>query len=280
MHHEHLTGLLFDRDGHPSAAQVISDALGIAGAIAFVLIIALGGCNCEVDVAISNVPALAIGRLSPQIVEDQRMAAIAVADTAIAGHNGRVAGAQTLTMASTSDGRALLSVLISCALPSSVAITAVVDGIELEFPGEIGLAPGWRHEYLDHRERRWVSACVFARMSGTAVATAVSLRGQHPALRTDHDEIGAWPFEEGAFFGNLFGEGAIDWNACSGRHNPVGGDRACAQIDPDRPGISLCGLALVGRCDDACDRHRGVYRGCRRHPGDDPTDEVITTFLQ
>lgn len=199
----------------------------------------------------------------------------------------------------TEDGRELFSFIVSCALPSRITLEADVDGTTLEFFGELGLAPGWLSAPLTREGQGWVSACIFARVSATDVALAISLRGLHPALATDADERAGWPLEEGAFYGNLFTplDQPILWIACRGADQAAGefgglADRDCAEPDPANPGFTQCGFLYAGDCgafaaEQACEQFSDSdtsYRRCHQASLGDGRDnpvfrQVITTYV-
>lgn len=227
-------------------------------------------------------------RPPPRIVSDpaQRVAARRVAAYPIAGARlspGRFAmGGPGQGVVTDDDGRALLSLLVACALPPEVTLVAPVGGTPVEFSGVVGLAPRWVHESLDRPGREWVSACVMSELSGTALAVPVSIRAPRPELDASRDERDAWSLEEGAFFGDVFVDpGApLPWFACRG----VGAagdvaleDRVCAEPDVDHPTVTECGMAFAGSCSSACERRRGVYTACRS--GAFETRRVVTAFL-
>lgn len=217
----------------------------------------------------------------------------------------------------TPEGREVLSFLISCAMPEDQTLVASYGGETFEFFGELGLAPRWAHHPLDRKGRRWVSACLFARVNANNVTVPVSLRGPHAQLTASDDEREGWPLEEGAFFGDYFvpEDEPIQWFACRGRDQAageVGGlvERDCAEPDPDHPGLTRCGFFFAGDCgalapdtDAACkdfDEDGTYYERCaasaghghghghgrhlhhgRGHGHDRhaPFHEVITTFV-
>ena len=221
----------------------------------------------------------------------------------------------------TPDGQEVFGFMISCAIPADITLVATLpDGSELDFPGEIGLAPGWVHRALDDEDKGWVSACMFSRVNNHDVSIPISLRGPSNALKADAEERADWPLEEGAFYGTMFtpGDEPINWIACRGRdlaaQGQTGGllDRDCAVPDPAHPGLTLCGFKFAGDCADfvippkndfACekfDSHKTFYENCLDHPGfsdrrhdrDDDHDgdchhdhdrkfeQIITTFTQ
>jgi hypothetical protein len=184
----------------------------------------------------------------------------------------------------TSDGQEVLTYLVSCALPSGTDLTAP-DGTV--YSGEIGVAPEWLNHPLDSSGQRWVSACMFSRVSDKDVAVPISMRGPTKVLTPDASEIAAWTLQQGAFYGELFGPAStsIEWVACQGTDEPAarGADRICAQPDPANPGFTMCGFIDAGPCGGvrahnvqfdtrgACstfdDHAGGFYRNCRAQRG-------------
>jgi len=248
------------------------------------LFFAATAMSCAIEPTTSSAdiaPIVVASATSPAIVSTHHALALDVSTVPIS--RGGVLSVPGEAMAATEGSRELLSLLVACALPASVTLTSAAPNADLEFFGEVGLAPSWTWRRLDARERRWVSACVFARLSGPGVAQAISLRGPRPGLRpTARSERDAWPVEEGGFYGDLFVPDGIsvDWVACRGRGRDAGGllDRTCALEDPDRPGQTLCGFGFAGDCEDACARRPNGYRRCRRPEGG-VSEEVVTAFV-
>lgn len=198
--------------------------------------------------------------------------------------------------------REVLSLIVSCAMPLGITLTATSGDVDYEFPGEVGLAPNWLLRPLEAVDQRWVSACMFARVNANAVVVPVSLRASHPALRTSADERAAWTVEEGAFYGNFFADPSqpLSWYACRGAGQAAGEfggliDRDCTEPDPDHPGQTLCGFTYAGDCgafaaDYTCESYSPAgtfYRACHSAPITDrkPSPdypvfvEVITAFV-
>jgi len=215
-------------------------------------VLLIAACELAPDLSTQRAAVLTASRMDPRIVRAQRENAHVLAA-------GRITGAAAATMASTPDGSEYLSNLVACALPSWQTVT--VSGID--YTGELGLAPTWAYGPLLASGRGWVSGCVLARMSGTAVALPISIRGPRPALDASPDERTTWSAEEGAFFGDLFTAPCTNlaWFACRGV-DPATADRTCTLPDPDRPGLTLCGLSYAGMCSGVCDRSDGIYRDC------------------
>jgi len=74
----------------------------------------------------------------------------------------------------TAHGRDLMARVVSCALPSGAAITAINrEGTPYSFVGALGLAPGWADHAPSSAERRRVDDCLRGNAAGsTAAATA------------------------------------------------------------------------------------------------------------
>ena len=214
-------------------------------------------------------------------IASNRIASNRIASNRIASNRMTVNRSTTRDLLETADGRDVFALLVSCALGDDVALTATVDGMEFDFPGELGLAPGWLSGALDATSQRWVSACVFSRVNARDVALPISMRGPTPALDVDDDERAGWTLEEGGFFGNMFGplDQPIQWFACRGRDLAAGdtgglADRDCARPDPDHPGLTLCGFFFAGDCgafaaDRTCESFSGrgtFYQNCHTAP--------------
>jgi hypothetical protein len=185
---------------------------------------------------------------------------------------------------STSDGRDVFSYIASCALPDGVTVEANVPGAPdvdpntnpysctngvCDFPGALGLAPTWIHHALTDSGKRWISACLFARVNAHDTAEEISLRGRAHVLTISADEQALYTVEEGAFYGNLFtpdGE-PIEWFACEGEGQASGEfgglvDRDCTEPDPGHPGLTQCGFTYAGFCRDYTPQFPSPY-ACR-----------------
>jgi hypothetical protein len=173
-----------------------------------------------------------------------------------------------------------------CALPAGQSLAA--PGGET-FPGLLGVAPEWRDGACDAACQEKVSACLFALTNPTGKHVEVSLLSSAPGfpagMAPSQSDL-PYPFQEGAFFGNVFaGEAYV----CRGRDAAAKGaqvKRWCA-IDP-----SLCsGLATfadAGSCDDACemscaslsDGSRRCAAARCRDPRGRTWSQPITTYLR
>lgn len=248
----------------------------------------VAGCLPDpIETETARSPVLTSSRPNPRIVVAGRAAAARAAAKAISSdpsgsRDDRLpiseAGAEMIA----GGDLELLSLIVSCALPAEISLVAQVSGQEVEIFGEIGLAPEWTQRAMRPASARWVSACVISRLSGTDLATAISIRGGNASLRATRAEASAWTIEEGAFFGDLFASGAqpIRWFGCRGRDADAAelAGRVCAIEDPATPGVTRCGLSYAGKCDQVCDERHGERRECVA-PDGKATRQVVTAFL-
>lgn len=246
----------------------------------------LVACAVAPGESTTSAEVVSVNRIASNRIASNRIASNRIASNRIAS-NRLSASRLTINMETaaellaTDDGRAVFSLIVGCAIPEDVTLTANVGGVALEFTGELGLAPQWLVGRLDQNGARWVSACMFSRVNAHEVAIPVSLRGPNRQLEVSADEREAWTLEEGAFYGNAFGplNQPIQWFACRGRDKAAGdsgglADRECAAPDPANPGFTLCGFMFAGDCGDfARDRTcegfsaRGTfYEDCRTSP--------------
>lgn len=171
-------------------------------------------------------------------------------------------------------GLGMCTLLVTCALPFGPSLE--FGGIE--FPGDAGLAPGWARGDITIQQRQAVSACVLANLSFDGLVGVASMRGMHlPVLPEESLE---WSVEEGAFFGDLMAVEPIAV-ACRGVGDPASSERherLCAQPDPDRPGLTKCGLVSAGACSRACGHRHGPYHQC--NVGRREFTRIVTTFVE
>jgi hypothetical protein len=173
--------------------------------------------------------------------------------------------------------RQLLQYTVGCALTPSQSLSiswtdASGNPESATYVGQLGLAPDWASAPRMHRsEQEWVSACLAARTNYFGVTVHISVRGSDPALidNTTDAELAAYPYVEGAFWGNLFASTPY-LNACNVPANAAHSNadmRDCATGYPDPDGQrDPCGMiALTGSCDAQCewfDSTNQLYAGC------------------
>jgi hypothetical protein len=125
------------------------------------------------------------------------------------------------------------------------------NGDKLKFKGALGLAPEWREGKCDGACQEKVSSCLAALTNQTGNHVQVSMMSADPSLAkmsaNDNDLL--YPFQEGAFFGNVFaGEAYV----CHGRDAEKGKQlkRFCALA----PGLctGIANFYDAGSCEQSC----------------------------
>jgi hypothetical protein len=184
------------------------------------------------------------------------------------------------TMASDDGGRELLTYMVSCALPEGQSISVDTDSGTYTFDGLIGLTPDWVNAPLSVTDRRWLSACLLARVNYYGVTVHISMRGDSPALAITPEEGADYPLYEGAFWGDLFVDGPQDKNACISEYkatDPQVADVPLRQCTvPSGDGTTWCDFTAAGTCEDVCSGRDGEngYTSCAG------AGQVINVFLQ
>jgi hypothetical protein len=83
---------------------------------------------------------------------------------ALAAHSLGGSSLAEMQLLATSDGRDVLSRVVSCALPAGASITAInPHGTPYSFMGKLGLAPDWAQRPATANERHRVTDCVLGR---------------------------------------------------------------------------------------------------------------------
>lgn len=237
-------------------------------------------------------------RIGSNRIGSNRLPAARLATTTLTTNQLAVNQQTAGKLLETEDGRAVFSLIVGCAMPPNITLVATVDGEQVFFNGELGLALGWLIGPLDVTGQGWVTACMLARVNANDVVQPISMRGSNPSLGLVDGEREFWNIEEGAFFGNLFAplDQPIQWYACRGAGQSSGEfgglvERDCAEPDPEVPGETLCGFNFVGDCgtfadSHSCEQFSGAgtfYSACHtRTPktfGDQVFQQVITTYV-
>lgn len=266
-----------------------------------------GACAENPDVSTALSPRIVVNRIVVNRVVVNKLAAGKAAAGKLAATQIS-AGSFTVNLASagellsTEDGRELFGTLVACALPDTTMLEATVEDGTFDFFGDVGLAPEWIAHPLYADSKRWVSACLFARVNAIDFAIPISMRGPSPALGADSDERAAFALQEGGFYGNYFTpkNEPIQWYACRGvdkAHGDAGdlASRFCAAPDPANPGLTLCGFNYAGDCGQfgaahACEqfalgstffqRCHGESTTGTKFPSSSPSfSQVITTYV-
>lgn len=220
---------------------------------------------CTDPAGIDSTERITINRITINRITINKLAAAALSSDALTDTDATASDTAD-ALASTDDGRMVLSYLVGCALKPQQSIDVTVDGVTYTYAGSVGLAPMWEHTSLPPSTRDWVSACMISRINYFGVPVQLSLRGSAPNLVVSKDEAAAFQVQEGAFWGDIFdtdGDGQLELHACTGRDqlkDPTYGTlplRVCAA--PDSP----CGFDIAGDCDDVCKpTTNGGYSSC------------------
>jgi hypothetical protein len=242
-----------------------------------VLAILVSGCvDADPSLATSESHIEADNRLATNRLATNRLATNRLATN---GLSSLSAAADLVAMADDDGGRELLTYMVSCALPAGASIDVTTSSGVRTFQGLLGLAPRWLDAPLSLADRRWVSACLLARVNYYGVTVHLSMRGSTPALATTTSEVAAYPHYEGAFWGDLFGSGDPLESACTSRfksHDPQMADlplRQCTVLAGTRS--TWCGFSFAGVCEDVCSSATGTD-GYARCAGE---TEVINVYL-
>jgi hypothetical protein len=230
----------------------ICQALGFTGLSLATL---LAGCCAEVDDVSATSSALeATNALSANALSAHALSANALSANALSANalSANALSANALSANGLRDplARQFLKYVVSCALPASSTINMSIDGASYSFVGQLGLAPQWGAPggSCDRSCQRWVSACVLARVDYAGVERLISLRGEHPALKTAPHEVRDYPVREATYYGNLFGEGQKRYLCLS--PGLQSDNRVCG------PSLASCPMTVMGSCATTC-KHPG-----------------------
>jgi hypothetical protein len=214
---------------------------------------------------------------------------ITIAALAVAIPEAEAAGAPPASVELTEQQALLWKYTARCALREDQALEQEVGPSrrKVRFKGGLGLAPEWQNGGCDAACQQKVSACLAALTNQTGLHVSVSLMSRAPSLSVmapSDSDIG-YPFQEGAFFGNVFAGVAY---VCRGRdaNKGIQVKRYCA-IAPDAcSGIAV--FADAGSCEQSCKMscstlsdgtRRCVAISCR-DPGGRVWAHPITTYLR
>jgi hypothetical protein len=140
----------------------------------------------------------------------------------------------------------------ACALRPDQSLSNPKDPKDGPFPGRLGLAPEWLESTCDDACRQKVSACLLALTNRTGKHVQLSLLSTSPrmsaALRPSESDRD-FPYQEGAFFGDVFRQQGY---VCHGRDDRKGPQvkRFCAADPSSCDGLFTFNDA--GRCQDVC----------------------------
>ena len=222
--------------------------------IASAVVCALAAAGCMTDVE----PELSTADTNVEIpnrLAANRLAANRLAANRLASAQLTATAPDLVAMGADPGGLELLSYIISCAEPPGYSIT--VNNTVLT--GDVGLAPNWPTRALTIAERKWVSACLLARVNYFGVSVLISMRTTSGELSTAAAERKNFTLVEGAFWGDVFtGDQPMVMNACRSNYKATNPQvstmpkRECTVPDPLVPGSTRCGFAAKGACETTC----------------------------
>ena len=183
------------------------------GNLKLAALLALAGCAVDLDTSTDEEALTASNRLASNRLATNRLATNRLATNGLAQ-----AALTSSTLIETADGRDVFSYVVGCALPTGSSITVQDSyGTSYTFPGLIGLAPEWATTTPTVSERRWVTACLLARVNYYGVSVMISMRGANAALATTRTEETTYKVAEGAFYGDLFDTAGQTEFACGSK---------------------------------------------------------------
>lgn len=159
-----------------------------------------------------------------------------------------------------------VSYLVQCALPAEAEVTIGDEVLE----GATGLAPEWADGPCDTACQEWVTACMMARSNTYAVTVTLFATSTHPAMQDEAADMANYPEQEGAYYGNMFVEPALEYGCRGDGRDPLLGTfRVCAQAG------NRCGFQHVGACG-AIDGDTGAATARHACEGYDPQRRAYT----
>ena len=277
----------------------------VAGVVA-VSLASAGGCaplenEGEGDVGSAASAAIGLNALSPLALDATASYSTALTPAMLSGTALAPDGLGGAALAAIEDqgasgalSRQLLSYTVGCALgPTQSFAFSWTDGSSVthseSYAGVFGLATDWQSQPIAAAEQPWISACLIARVNYYGVHVTLSCRGDDAALGTTPAEISDFPYQEGAFWGDLFSATPTAY-ACDyvpdAAHSEAAW-RVCSWGSDARGNAVSCGiLQPLGSCTALCAPLTGAggqyYPGCAVDPTSAATltSEVITVFLQ
>jgi hypothetical protein len=164
-------------------------------------------------------------------------------------------------LAATAEGRALLQYVARCALVEGESLRVRFGGNTWDFPGLLGVAPGWEHGPLSRDGQEIMTACLLAHVNAFEIPVPISVRSWFLAEASELESETQF-YGEGAFYGNLYGETPEKFS-CGIRarryydestqsletaSSPYAHQRICAGEDT----AEQCDFEFSGYCDEVC----------------------------
>jgi hypothetical protein len=258
-----------------------------------------GGASSETEeLGIADEAALTPNALTPNALTPNALTPNALTPNALTPNaltpNALTPNALTAIKDSGEGGelsRQLLKYTVSCALGPTQTFNFTwtdvngVDHVE-SFPGSLGLATSWATGPLSADGQHWITACLAARSNWYGTQVIISLRSGRGMLKLDPSsaELAAYPYVEGAFWGNLFAATPhvySCYNAADVAHSRSSlRDCAAGHVQADDSVVPCNNITIAGACEDVCDAIDSAsqaYVQCQDGAGE--TSFVLTTAL-
>ena len=153
----------------------------------------------------------------------------------------------------------VMQYLVRCAFPAGqhLAWTHPLTGVQYQWAGSLGLAPGWATGLAPTEvEQQVVTSCLAALTNKYGLQLPVSVLGSGATglqIPVTQDELTLFSAPEACFFGNLFtGEGLFAGNSAY-LSSVESSARACGLETPQPSGATQCApIQHVGRCQEQC----------------------------
>lgn len=182
-------------------------------------------------------------------------ALVALAGAPLVTSNGELA---STSLATTESGKALLSYVVGCALPSGTSVSSAQAG--RTFQGAVGLVTTWATSPLSATtDRRWMTSCLLQTLNGLGVHVPIRLTGYNAALDdTSSSDAATFSVNDATMFGNIFRSSPYAYactdvdliSACGVSTSLATLQRICG-LSP------TCGVTVLGPCALSCQTGAG-----------------------
>jgi hypothetical protein len=160
----------------------------------------------------------------------------------------------------------VMKYVVRCALPAGQSLSFTYQGKTYTWSGTLGLTPNWAGgAAATLNEKQLISACLAAHVNVYHASVSIAVEGENAngvQLSIQANELTTYSFREAAFFGNVFGSGAVSYSCIDhpGQGSAVSSVRACTFV-----GTGDCTpIVTVGNCSSYCtlDGTGTYYKSC------------------
>jgi hypothetical protein len=229
---------------------------------------------------------ISTNRIATNRIATNRIATNQLASTALSRNRLTIQMPEASALLSTADGRTVYSYVVGCAVPADVTLEGdipgapdttpddpyVCQGGHCTFNGSLGVAPEWLRHKLNRKGQEWVSSCLFARCNAHDTSEAISLHANLDALAVAPDEAALYTVEEGAFYGNLFGDTDDDGNDHDHDHDASAASIAWFACEGEGQASGEFGGLVVRDCTEPM--------ACKTDQTCDPSPACVGTSCQ